>query len=62
MNFPGVDLLRFYAVQQLWTAEDVDKSLQLFREGRSIRLEAELNQLPQTCLCREIIYFSFIHQ
>jgi hypothetical protein len=38
---PLIVLLCFCVIEQLWTAEDVNKALNAFRDGRSIRHAAD---------------------
>jgi hypothetical protein len=55
MKLPTMVLLHFYAMEQLWAADDMNKAVTDFREARSIRHAAELFKAPQTCLRRRII-------
>jgi hypothetical protein len=55
MNFTTTVLLRFYALEQLWMAEDMDKAPKAVQQGRSIRYAAELSEVPRTCLHRKTI-------
>jgi hypothetical protein len=39
IKFPIIVLLRQQAMEQLWTAEDTNKTVGVFREGRSLSMQ-----------------------
>jgi hypothetical protein len=47
-KFPIIVLLRFYAIEQLWTAEDMRKDTETFRKGRSIKHTADVSNVPRS--------------
>jgi hypothetical protein len=55
MKFPVIVLLSFYAMEQLWITENVNKSIKTFRERRSIRHAADVFEVPRTCLRHAVI-------
>jgi hypothetical protein len=55
MNFQVIFLLRFYAIEHFWKAEDSNKPLKAFREGGCTRHAADVLRTPGTCLRRRIL-------
>jgi hypothetical protein len=51
VKFTGTVLLRFQAMEQLWTAEHMNKAPETFRESSSIKQAADPLIVPRICLC-----------
>jgi hypothetical protein len=54
MKFPAIMLLRFYATEQFWAAEDIIKAVKSFQKCKSVRHKADLVRIPQICLRHRI--------
>jgi hypothetical protein len=55
IKFLTVVLLHCCAMEQLWSAESMNKTQNAFRESSSIRHATDLYKVPQTCLGGMII-------
>jgi hypothetical protein len=54
-DFAIIIPLRFYAIEPSYMAEDMNKAVKAFREGRNTRHATHFLIAPRTCLDRRII-------